>query len=144
MRREVIIEIICCAFILLFMYAAVTKLMDYEKFRVQIGQSPLLTEFAGLVVWGIPAAEILICIMLVIPRFRLIALYAAFSLMILFTAYIISILNFSEFVPCSCGGVLAQLGWTEHLIFTGVFALLALMGIILYSKKKVDNGQLAI
>jgi hypothetical protein len=34
-----------------------------------------------------------------------------------FTTYIILILNFSSFIPCSCGGILEKLGWTEHLIF---------------------------
>ncbi len=93
MLRKTIIEIITVLFILLFVYAAVSKLLDYEKFRVQLGQSPLLTAFAGWVALIIPAAEILVSLLLATRRWRLVGLYAAFSLMVMFTAYIIVILK---------------------------------------------------
>ena len=47
----------------------------------------------------------------------------------MFTVYIIMILNFTSFVPCSCGGVLENLGWIEHLIFNSVFIILGLLAI---------------
>jgi uncharacterized membrane protein YphA (DoxX/SURF4 family) len=135
MKRSIIVEIICLLFIILFVYAALNKLTDVEKFRVQIGQSPLLTSIAWWVAWVIPISEILISLMLAISPLRLIGLYAAFSLMVMFTGYIIAILNFSEYVPCSCGGVLEKLGWTEHLIFNIGFTLLGMAGIVLHSKE---------
>jgi len=135
MKRSMIIEIICALFIILFVYAALTKLLDYEKFRVQIGQSPLLTAFSGWIVWIVPGAEILIAIMLVSIRLRLIGLYAAFSLMMMFTTYIICILTLSLYIPCSCGGVLEKLGWTEHLIFNIVFIILAAAAVLLSYRK---------
>src|SRR5690606_28267369 len=45
--------------------------------------------------------------------------------------YIAAILNLGVFIPCSCGGVLEKLGWTEHLVFNCVFVALALVGIVL-------------
>lgn len=132
-------EVISLLFVLIFTYTAMSKLLDFEQFRVQIGQSPLLSAFAGYVAIGIPAIEIIISLMLSISKLRLIGLYASFSLMIMFTAYIIIILNFSDFIPCSCGGVLEELEWTEHLIFNVGFILLALIGIFLLTKP--DNGE---
>lgn len=140
-------DIISALFVMLFLYAAFTKLLDYEKFRVQIGQSPLLTAFAGFVAWFIPAVEILIAIMLIFSRTRLGALYASFSLMVMFTCYIVAITQFSDYVPCSCGGVLEKLGWTEHLIFNIVFVLLAIAAIIFYKSpavKQDDNNTAAL
>src|SRR5688500_4755614 len=116
MNRRIIIEIISFSFIFLFVYAAVAKLLDIEKFRIQIGQSPLLTDIAWFVAWFIPIAEIVISVFLAMPRFRHVGFLGSFGLMALFTAYIISILQFSEHIPCSCGGVLQTLGWGEHLI----------------------------
>lgn len=139
MKKTVIIEVICFLFIVLFMYAAIIKLLDYEKFKAQIGQSPLLTAFSGWVVWVVPMIEIVLALLLMTQRFRLMALYGAFNLMIIFTAYIVAILQFSEYVPCSCGGVLTRLGWTEHLIFNMFFVLLGLMGIILVSKQNTKE-----
>ncbi|MCG8321914.1 MAG: hypothetical protein MI921_20625, partial [Cytophagales bacterium] len=130
--KKVALEIICFLFILLFTYAAVTKLIDYQKFTVQIGQSPLLTDFAGVLAWAVPGVELLIAGMLAITRLRMVGLYAAFSLMVMFTAYIIAILQFSDSIPCSCGGVLEAMGWTEHLIFNIGFVLLGFTGIVLH------------
>lgn|SRR5690349_5464823 len=137
--RKIAIEIISFLFIVLFVYAGVTKLMDYEKFAVQIGQSPLLTAYGDWLAWMIPGIEILISIFLAVARFRLLALYASLSLMVMFTAYIVAILNFSSYIPCSCGGILEKLGWTEHLIFNTVFIVLAVSGIVLTSSESVEE-----
>lgn len=129
--KKGILEVICLLYILLFVYAAVSKILDFENFQVQLGQSPLLSAFAGSVSGGVPTVELLIALLLLIPRFRFIGLLAAFSLMVMFTTYIIVILNFSSFVPCSCGGILEKMGWTEHLMFNIVFVMLAAVGILL-------------
>jgi hypothetical protein len=133
MKRKIAIEVISFLFIFLFVYAAVNKLIDYQKFTVQVGQSPLLTGFGGFIPWMVIAAELLTAFLLTIPRFRLMGFFSAFTLMTMFTAYIVAILKFSSHIPCSCGGVLETLGWTEHLIFNLVFAALSLVGIILQS-----------
>lgn len=130
-KRKLIVEGICVLLILLFVYAASSKLMDYNKFRVELGKSPLLTAFAGYVAAGIPAIELVIAGMLSIPKFRLPGLYASLTLMVMFTAYIVAILQFSFYVPCTCGGVLQQLTWNAHLVFNIVFVALAFTAILL-------------
>jgi hypothetical protein len=62
-NRTVLISIIAKLFILLFVYAASSKLLEYDKFKAQLGQSPMLSSFAPLLVWSIPALEIAIAIM---------------------------------------------------------------------------------
>ena len=131
--KKIALEIICFLFILLFVYAAVVKLKDIQKFSVQIGQSPLLTDFAGILAWTVPFSELLIAGMLATLRFRRVGLYASFSLMMTFTVYITAILIIDENIPCSCGGVLESMGWTEHLIFNIGYVMLGLMGIFLNS-----------
>lgn len=128
--KQIMIDIICYLFVLLWLYAATNKLMDFQKFKVQVGQSPILTDYAIIIAWIIPTIEIVISIMLVFRRTLLAGLYASFSLMLMFTAYIVIILNFAERVPCSCGGILEKMGWTEHLIFNIGFVILALIAII--------------
>lgn len=121
MKPKIALEIISFLLVLLFTYAAANKLIDYQKFTVQIGLSPLLTGFSGFIPWMVITIEFIISFLLLLPRFRLVALFASFGLMTMFTAYIVAILKFSSFVPCSCGGVLEKLGWTEHLIFNSCF-----------------------
>ena len=132
MKRQTI-EVISFLFILLFTYAAITKLMELEKFRIQIGQSPLLTDIARPVAVIVPVTEILISFLLAIPKLRFIGLLMALNLMVMFTTYVFIIMNFSEYIPCSCGGVLQSLGWQGHLILNLVFVVLGIIGVLVYS-----------
>lgn len=137
--RKITIETICFLYILLFVYAAVSKILDFENFSIQLGQSPLLSAFAGFIAGSIPIIEIVISLLLA-SRLRLIGLYASFALMGMFTVYIYIILNYSTFVPCSCGGILEKLGWTEHLVVNIVFILLAVLAIFLI-KSSPQNAK---
>lgn len=130
-HKGIVVEVICYLFILLFVYAAVSKLLDFNTFQSQLAQSPLLSAYAGVISLVAPVSELIIAVLLCTKRYRLWGLYAFFSLMVMFTTYIFIILNFSSYTPCSCGGVLEKLGWTEHLIFNVVFILLAGCSIFL-------------
>ncbi len=128
--KKYCIDLIGYLFIILFTYAAFSKLSDYESFTIQLGQSPLLSAFAGWVSWFIPTIEIGIAILLMFNHTRLFALVASFGLMMMFSAYIYIIVNYSEFVPCSCGGILEKMTWNQHLIFNLFFCFLAAVAII--------------
>lgn len=132
-------EMIRLLFILLFVYTAASKFIDYENFRAVIGQSPLITRFAPVLAIVVPVAEIVIALLLVMPRYRRTGLYASFAIMTLFTVYIVVLLTLSEKIPCSCGGVISQMSWTQHLYFNIVFMLLALLGMWLYTKQPDDH-----
>jgi Methylamine utilisation protein MauE len=144
MKRILLIDTICYLLVFLFLYAAVSKVMDYEKFRIQIGQSPLLTTMTGFIAWFIPTLEILISVMLVLSRIRLAGLYFSFGLMILFSAYIIAILKFGTFIPCSCGGILQKMTWNTHLIFNICFVIIAALGVFLETSVRDSKRHLII
>ncbi len=128
--REIILDLLSFLFILLWIYAASNKLWDISQFQTQLGQSPLLTSFAGFVSWLIPTIEIVLSIMLLTKRWRYVGICGSYALMVLFTAYIIVITRFSFFVPCSCGGILEKLSWETHLAFNLTYTVAALIGII--------------
>jgi uncharacterized membrane protein YphA (DoxX/SURF4 family) len=131
MKKTTIIEIITVLFVILFLYTGISKLTDYNVFKEQIATSPLLAPLSKPTAALVPWAEFSVVLLLIIPRWRLEGLYTSLILMILFTSYIIGILTFNEHLPCSCGGVLAELSWTQHLVFNSVFIVLALAGILL-------------
>lgn len=118
-------------FILLFCYAGYSKRLDFENFQVQIAQSPLLSAYAGFVSYAVIVAELLIIVLLLIPRSRIAGLYASLAIMTAFTIYIYLILNYSDFIPCSCGGILEKMGWIEHLVFNLACVVIAGAGILL-------------
>jgi uncharacterized membrane protein YphA (DoxX/SURF4 family) len=144
MTRKITLEIITVLLFVLWVYAAISKLVDYSTFKVQLGKSPLLTDFAGFTAIAIPAAELVIAIALIFRR--TLGLYASLFLMVMFTAYLVAILNFSFYIPCSCGGIIGKgLGWKAHIVFNLVFVALALIGIFIENgKSKNGNTDLSL
>jgi uncharacterized membrane protein YphA (DoxX/SURF4 family) len=128
-------DIVSYFFILLFCYAAISKMLDFENFRVQIGQSPLLSAFAEFISYAVIIVELIIVILLLVTNLRRAGLYASTALMSAFTVYIFLILNYSDFIPCSCGGILEKLGWTEHLIFNIACVISGVVAILINSKE---------
>jgi len=136
-KRDLITDTISCLFILLFIYAAISKLLAGNTFKEQVGQSPLLTSYSSIIVILIPFIEIFLSILLIKTKTRLAALYGSFGLMVLFTLYIIAITKLSDYIPCSCGGILESMNWNQHLVFNCIFVVLAIIAILLYKPAKL-------
>lgn len=141
--KEVRIELFAAAIILLFVYAGAIKIIDHHNFQVELSKSPLLVDIAEPVSWLVPVSEILVAIGLLFRRTRLAAFYVAFGLMSTFTIYILSILTYSEYIPCGCGGVLAKLGWKEHFVFNLFFVAAAVGGIYSLARSRGRNILIA-
>lgn len=122
---------------LLFVYTAVSKLIALDTFQWRMERMPYIAPYASLISWAVPFLELIIAGLLWLPRYQIMALYASFVLLGCFTLYIVLVLKFSDTVPCSCGGVISALGWTDHILLNVSFMVLALLGI-LWSKKH-DN-----
>ena len=131
MKRTTIVEAVVFLFVILFLYTGISKIMDYTLFKEQLRESPILGFAASFVARWLPIAEFLLALMLVVPRWRLRGLYLSTGLMIGFTVYIIVLMSIADHLPCSCGGVLAQLSWGQHIVFNSVFIALGVLGIVM-------------
>lgn len=142
-RKNTYVEIICALLIILFIYTGMNKMMDIDKFKAEIGRSPFIENFADFIAYTLPAGEILLSLLLVIKHTRLLALYLSFTLMALFTGYIWLMLKYAWDLPCSCGGIISELSWNQHLIFNAAFSILTLLAILLQSifnsKQTISN-----
>lgn len=135
-RRQVFIECIAALLIMLFLYASVSKFLDFRRFIGDVNNQPFPNSWTPFLIWFIPFTEIAIALALMTERARLIGFYAALILMILFTLYTIFILfHFFSYVPCSCGGVIRNLTWGQHLVFNCCFVILSVFGITLQRRK---------
>lgn len=137
--QNIFIEAVPCFFVLLFIYAGMSKMLDFENFQFQLVQSPIVSAYAGYISYAVIITELLVATLLIISGTRLFALYASMAIMISFTMYIYLILNFSEFVPCSCGGILEKMGWKEHLIFNIFCVIVALCSITVYERERKNH-----
>lgn len=139
MKKTTILEIITVLYIILFLYTGISKVMDYAVFKEQIATSPLLAPVSRLIAIAVPAVEFLITLMLIVPRWKLKGLYASLGLMTAFTGYIIAVLLLNKEIPCSCGGVIELMTWSQHIIFNSTFIALAIAAIIIERKMKHDQ-----
>ncbi|WP_417445283.1 MauE/DoxX family redox-associated membrane protein [Joostella sp.] len=128
-------SIISYLLVVLFVYAATSKLLGYQKFEVQLIQSPLLSSYAKVLVWLIPTLELGIAILLV-SKYQLLALQLSLGLITVFTIYIWYMLNYSPHIPCSCGGVISSLNWTQHMIFNLWWIFLAIIAMLIKTRQK--------
>lgn len=129
--REAMVQTACLLFIVLFTYAGLTKLLEGHRFYDNIRNSSILggETVASLASWTVPLAELAVAMLLVRGRTRLMGLYGAMALMLLFTGYTVAIVFFAPYRPCSCGGIISLLTWEQHLVLNVALLLLALLAI---------------
>ena len=123
---------------LLFVYAATSKLWEYNTFIIQLDNSPYLKSVAGIIVWLVPTIESGIALMLTVKSTRFYGLHAALFLLLLFTFYIAGMLLSGEDLPCFCGGIVRELSWGHHLIFNLFFILASIAGIAMERKERTQ------
>lgn len=138
-RPALAAELIAALLILTLTYAAFSKLMERNFFASALSQLPVIGSGARLLSIILPASELLISFMLFFPRLRKPGLFAAFLLMLVFTVYVGGMMLFVPYLPCSCGGVLNQLGWGGHLALNLALTALAFYGYRL--EKRTTNTE---
>lgn len=133
-KKELIFDVITFVFIMLFVYTAASKFMAFDRFTKVLGKSPLLGHFNILLAYLIPITELILSLLLLINKTKRTGLFFSLLLMIVFTLYLVYMVNSGSTLPCLCGGVISSLSWTEHIFFNMIFIALAVFGLRLYKK----------
>jgi cation transport ATPase len=131
---KLFIELTASFIVALFLYTGISKLIDFEKFLIQLRQSPFVQRWAVIIAYALPVGEIITACLLIVHKTRLAALYISLFIMALFTGYVYVMLTYSYDLPCSCGGILEVLSWKNHLFFNAFCTLLLLIAIGLREK----------
>jgi hypothetical protein len=134
---QFLVELIASLFILLFLYTGLSKLKEHTEFQMVLSKSPLLATSSIVLSWLLPIIEIATSALLFFPATRKYGLVTSMMLMVVFTLYISYMFLFTSNLPCSCGGVLKQLSWSQHLVFNIFFLLLSFFALWLSSKNKL-------
>ncbi len=124
-----LVEVIAWLLAALFTYTAVSKVYDWSGTRIAMYNQVFPVWMAEVLLYLLPLVEMVVAILLLVPNWRKTGILMSVILLSLFTGYVAIVwLEFTERVPCSCGGVLKNLGWGEHLIFNLVFLAIAIIG----------------
>lgn len=138
--KTLFIEITGYLFIFLFLYTAYAKLAEHSRFEYVLTKSPAIGQtFASMISWSIPIVELILALLLIIPRTKIFALYCSLVTMFIFTAYLIYMVFSGSTLPCNCGGVVSELTWQEHIIFNFTFIALAVIALWFHRTRHNHN-----
>jgi uncharacterized membrane protein YphA (DoxX/SURF4 family) len=113
-------------FIVLFIYAGLSKLLTVGVFTQQLYQSPVIPKpVIPILAYLLPCFEIMLAASFLIDKFIRVSLFIAFVLMLFFSLYLIGLNIFFTKVPCACGGILGNMGYPAHIVFNIVFTFLS-------------------
>jgi len=70
-KRKVILEAIASLLILLFLYAGVSKILNFDRFIGEMNNQPFPNSWTPFLVWTIPSLEIAIALALMIESTRI-------------------------------------------------------------------------
>ncbi len=138
-RTIIILRWLCMG---LFLYTASAKILDHDRFLRGLTRVHIISGFAVLISFLVPVIEIVVALLLLIPRTAKVGLYSFIAIMTVFTGYIISALIWEKNLPCHCGGAIEKLSWTQHIWFNVVFIAIAIFALWLInytSFKKIQK-----
>ncbi len=113
---------------LLFTYTSIDKLTHLKDFQTDLSKSILIPDVTiPWLAYILPLFELLISLGFLTHRFFLMSLKNSIILMSLFTIYVSIIYYFSPDIPCSCGGIISNMSWPQHILLNFSFLLLLLI-----------------
>lgn len=132
MRRNQLTKILSAFYILLlvlFVYSATDKLLDFASFRAVLHKSPIVGEKAPVVAWALPLLEFGISLLLLFRRTRRQGLWSALVLLAIYSGYLlVQSFLLGESIYYSAG-VLKQVTWWQHLIINFLLISLTVLGL---------------
>jgi len=135
--KTIFSQLIPALIILLFVYAAVSKLLNFSMFHDQLYNQSFSHHLADVLQYLVPFSELIASGLLLFRKSTLAGLGFSLVLLILFTGYIILVLlHWWNRESCPCGGILTGLGWPGHLIINVIFIFLNLIAISIKLKER--------
>ena len=132
MNLHPFIIIITGVLVLLWAYAALSKLFNLHQFHEALMTQVFPRWVGKILLYVLPLSELIVVGLLIIPQTRLIGMYSSLFMMGAFTLYVGgAVFQIYEQYPCACGGLFARLGWQKHFKVNVVLTLIALAGVIL-------------
>ena len=128
--RDRIDQMISFAFILLWTYTGLDKLIRLEESRKAFLNQPMPNELEEILAFAVPGIELLLALLLLFSITRWWGYLGSILLLTVFTTYV-GLIWVGAFprVPCNCAGILESLGWAEHFVLNMICIGLGVWGL---------------
>lgn len=122
-----------------FSYTLFYKIYENDVFIDTLNKSTIIKDNQILYIqYFVPFSELTTILFLLFNK-KNIGFYFSFTLLLIFTFYLIALNNFSFYKGCSCGGIFNKLSYSEHLTVNILFIVISLIGILFYKNKSSIN-----
>jgi putative oxidoreductase len=122
--------------ITLFTYTAISKTIDHILFYQQLANIPAIRPLAGFITVFIPLIELITALLLLFPKSEMIGWWLSAILFSAFIIYILAMMILVPKLPCSCGGIIEGLSWTNHLLINITLAFFSWLKIYIHCHNK--------
>lgn len=128
--------------IALFLYTGLSKLSEYQSFKLVLSKSPLFSKStSSAIAVVLPIGEILLAGFLLVSalfvaKWLPTALATSGIILIGFTGYLIYMVSFAQHLPCSCGGVISKMTWKQHIFFNLFFISISWFAYSFYKRPR--------
>ncbi|QRQ59788.1 MauE/DoxX family redox-associated membrane protein [Sphingobacterium multivorum] len=144
---KIIYQIILITLMALWIPISLDKFMNYELFKSAMIQQPFSDQLGEFLAYSLPALELAVGLLFILPKTRLWAFSLSSLLMAAFVAYVgLAVLKVWGKFPCGCGLVFHQIGWIAHLWLNIGFLLISLLGLSLelyFYKNQTPKNKIA-
>lgn len=140
-KRLVLYHLLKALLIFLWCYTALSKLFEMERFTGTLSLIPFWGISPGITAYTLVGTELLTALLLCFKRSSNAGLFLSLFLLIVFTVYIVLMLLFAPKLPCSCGGVIQELGWKWHIVFNLAYIGICSCSLFLYNKIIAQSGD---
>jgi hypothetical protein len=137
MKSKIIIRVISTFLVVLFVFAALYKIIYFGTFRSQLNKSSFINDYATRVALLVPAMELLAAFLLYRTAYRLAGLFCSFFLVSFYTIYLLSMLHTGHEMSCNCGELWQRISLSMHLLFNLGVVILCCIGVIRNLKSEI-------
>ncbi|SIS67349.1 hypothetical protein SAMN05421788_101550 [Filimonas lacunae] len=135
--KHLFVEGVNSLLVFFFTIICMYKMMNVRAMRHDMLNQPLPLWLSKVLIWIILLYEIVLVVLLLKRSTRKLGMYVALFLFVVYTIYTLLIINnFFAYVPCSCGGVVRFLSWSQNLWLNLCFLLLIVIAIVFSSNKR--------
>ncbi|KEQ30159.1 hypothetical protein N180_06415 [Pedobacter antarcticus 4BY] len=141
-RKRITLNIVIILLLLLWIPVSIDKITDFAAFKSGILRQPFSDSLRYILIYTLPALELITVLTLVMEKFRKGGLILSTVLMTAFTAYIaVALMGAWEKLPCGCGSVISGMTWLQHFFFNLLFLFLSGWGLYLWHKLRGSNAR---
>lgn len=132
--HKIIPELICLILILNFFYDGVYKLAYLSNYAFWLLHAPLLKPLAGVLKWLVPIMEIGLSVALLVPSYRITALYILIGVLLIFVLWVMSACLFTNRIFWPYHALWHKPTWMQMMLTSIGLCWISLIAIFLLKK----------